>query len=76
MSQIIRRISVGPDYKDAMHYQVGKYVAGGKLLIDQIVKVKNGGYDIYVLKDGSNEVYCWKHVNGYVPVNVENNIDF
>ena len=76
MSQIIRRLSVGPDYKDAMHYQVGKYVAGGRLLIDNIVQTDEGGYDIYVSKEGSDEIFKWKHVNQYVPAKIENNIDF
>ena len=41
MSHLIRKITVGKDYKnDAMHYSVGQEVYGGHTICDILEKIK------------------------------------
>jgi hypothetical protein len=54
----IRKISVGSDYKNAMHYIVGKPAMGGNYTIHEIVKDGNG-YGLWVRND-QGEVFQWK----------------
>jgi hypothetical protein len=67
----IRKISVGSDYKNAMHYIVGQEVLGGSYLIDSI-NFEEKGYSVWVKKDG--EVVKWKEVTN-TPVMVEYNLN-
>ena len=54
MSKLIRKITVGKDYKnDAMHYAVGQEVYGGHTICD-IVEDKDK-YSIYIKK---NKMFC------------------
>ena len=49
MSKLIRKISIGKDYKtDAMHYAVGQEVYGGHTICDIIDEKDN--YSIYIKK--------------------------
>ena len=49
MSKLIRKISVGKDYKnDAMHYAVGQEVYGGHTICDIIEEDEK--YSIYIKK--------------------------
>ena len=44
MSSVIRKISIGSDYKnDAMHYSVGQNVYGGHQISDIIFEEKEDG---------------------------------
>ena len=67
----IRKISVGSDYKNAMHYIVGQEILGGSYLIDSI-NFEEKGYSVWVKKDG--EVVKWKEVTN-TPVMVEYNLN-
>lgn len=67
----IRKISVGSDYKNAMHYIVGQEVIGGSYVINDISQEKNG-YSIWVKKDG--EVIKWKEVSN-TPLIIEYNLN-
>lgn len=69
---MIRKISVGVDYKSAMHYIVNQEIFDGFKISD--IVVADGGYDIYVKKDG--ETRLWKHINKNVPVQVEFNLNY
>ena len=72
---IIRKISVGSDYKSAMHYLVGQEVLGGSHTIHLIdYNDDTGTYVIYVQKE--DEVFLWKEVNANIPVSVEYNINY
>ncbi len=52
MSNIIRKISIGSDYKnDAMHYSVGQEVYGGHTICDIISNNNKGEYLIYIKKN-------------------------
>ena len=48
--QIIRKISVGKDYKnDAMHYSVGQEVYGGHTIVNIILE-ESDKYSVYIQK--------------------------
>ena len=50
MAKLIRKISIGKDYKnDAMHYAVGQEVYGGHKICD-IIEEKNK-FSVYIKKD-------------------------
>ena len=74
MSRLIRKISVGPDYKDSMKYSVGTEVRRRTLRIVEIRDLSNSEFDIYV-ENEQNECFIWKRVSG-MPVMVEYNVDF
>ena len=72
----IRKISVGPDYKNgAMHYVLGQDVLGGNYAI-HMIQFDSGStsYKIWVESDG--EIVLWKEFNHSIPVSVEYNINF
>ena len=49
MSKVIRKISIGSDYKnDAMHYSLGQEVYGGHTICDILNNENNGEYSIYI----------------------------
>jgi len=49
MSNVIRKISIGSDYKnDAMHYSVGQQVYGGHEISDILFNEKDNSYNIYI----------------------------
>ena len=73
MSKLIRKISVGKDYKnDAMHYAVGQEVYGGHTIFDIIEKVTK--YSIYIKKN--DEVLPWKDFNKNMAISVEYNLEY
>ena len=52
MSSVIRKISIGSDYKnDAMHYSIGQEVYGGHTICDIIENDLQGEYLIYITKN-------------------------
>ena len=72
----IRKISVGPDYKNgAMHYVSGQEVLNGKYVIHLIqFDTTQVSYKIWIERD--NEILLWKELNANMPVSVEYNINF
>jgi hypothetical protein len=67
----IRKLSIGSDYKNAMHYIVGQDVLGGNYVIEQIVEYEDG-WGVLIKADGI--ILEWKKfVN--VPVTIEYNIN-
>ena len=70
---LIRKISIGRDYKnDAMHYSVGQEVFGGHT-ISEIIEVENE-YKIYIKK--KDEVLPWKDFNKNMAIAVEYNLEY
>jgi hypothetical protein len=70
---LIRKISVGRDYKDsAMHYAVNQEVYGGHRICDIIEEEDK--YTIYITKE--NEVLPWKSFNKNMGISVEFNLDY
>ena len=70
---IIRKISVGPDYMKCMHYVVGQEVLGRSYTIDSIIQDESSIY-IYICKD--DEIVKWKEFSSTMPVSIEFKIDF
>lgn len=64
---MIRKISIGVDYKDAMHYTTGQSFGG--MTIDTILKKNPQHYEIWV-KNSDNELSVWKEIIN-MPIVVE-----
>ena len=71
---LIRKISVGPDYKDAMHYSVGQFVLKGSHTIEGIKLNDDGAYQVWICNN-RDEVVLWKEYKN-MPVSVELSINF
>lgn len=70
---VIRKISIGRDYKDsAMHYAIGQEVYGGHTIIHIIEEEEK--YRIYITKN--NEVIPWKDFNKNMAISVEFNLEY
>ena len=73
--KIIRKISIGSDYKnDAMHYSTGQEVYGGHTISDILFENSDQSFNIFISKD--NEVLPWKHFNANMAISVEYNLDY
>ncbi len=71
--KLIRKISVGKDYKnDAMHYSVGQEVYGGHTICDIIDNEDK--YSVFIKKD--NDVLPWKDFNKNMAISVEYNLEY
>jgi hypothetical protein len=71
---IIRKISVGTDYKSAMNYIVGQPVLNGSHVIHHISANDDGSFIVYIEKE--REIVVWKKFSSNMPVSVEFNIAF
>lgn len=69
----IRKVCVGPDYKDSMCYVVGQPVLGGSHHI-HLIREENGSIVIYI--EHSDIVVLWKEFNAMMPISIEYNINF
>lgn len=70
---LIRKISIGKDYKnEAMHYSVGQEVYGGHIISDIIEKEEK--FVIFIEKN--NEVLPWKDFNKNMAIAVEYNLEY
>ena len=68
MSKLIRKISIGKDYKsESMHYSVGQEVYGGHRICDIVEEEE--GYDIFIKKN--KDVIIWKNFNKNMAISVE-----
>jgi len=75
MSNVIRKISIGSDYKnDAMHYSVGQEVYGGHKICDIIGNDNDGEYLIYITKN--KEILPWKKFNRNMAIAVEYDLQY
>ena len=73
MSKLIRKISIGKDYKnEAMHYAVGQEVYGGHIICDILENEKS--YSIYIKKN--SEVLPWKDFNKNMAIAIEYNLKY
>ena len=73
LMKLIRKISVGQDYKnEAMHYAVGQEVYGGHKICD--ILEEDGAYNIYIEKKGSQ--LPWKNFNKNMAISIEYNLDY
>ena len=61
MDNVIRKISIGADYKnDAMHYSVGQEVYGGHTISHILLEDKDSSYNIFIKKN--DEILPWKKI--------------
>ncbi len=75
MSSIIRKISIGADYKnDAMHYSLGQEVYGGHNISNIIFDDEDHSYNIFITKN--KEVLPWKKFNKNMAVSVEFDLNY
>ena len=75
MYSVIRKISIGADYKnDAMHYSTGQQVYGGHTINNIIFDDKDNSYNIYIKKD--DEVIPWKKFNSNMAISVEYDLEY
>jgi hypothetical protein len=73
MGKLIRKITIGKDYKiDAMHYSVNQEVYGGHTICN-ILEEKDK-YSIYIKK--GNDVLPWKDFNKNMAISVEYNLQY
>tara|TARA_Y100000015_G_C2389194_1_gene89157 strand:+ start:596 stop:817 length:222 start_codon:yes stop_codon:yes gene_type:complete len=73
MSKLIRKITIGKDYKiDSMHYAVGQQVYGGHEICDIIESEDK--YSIYIQKN--NDVLPWKDFNKNMAISIEYNLEY
>jgi|TARA_B110000503_G_C6881422_1_gene302873 hypothetical protein len=67
---IIRKISIGQDYKnEAMHYSLGQPVYGNHDICDILFNEDENSYSIFITKN--DEVLLWKKFNENMAISVE-----
>ena len=70
MSNVIRKISIGSDYKnDAMHYAVGQQVYGGHEISHILYDEEKDAYSIHIKK--KDEIIPWKKFNSNMAISIE-----
>ncbi len=75
MKAIIRKISIGSDYKnDVMHYSIGQNVYGGHTITNIVLNDNDSSYSIFIEKD--NEVLPWKNFNKNMSISVEYDLEY
>lgn len=75
MANVIRKISIGADYKnDAMHYSVNQEVYGGHKISHILFEEADNSYNIYIKK--SDEVMPWKKFNSHMAISVEYDLEY
>ena len=75
MSSVVRKISIGSDYKnDAMHYAVGQQVYGGHTISAILYSGDDNSYSIYIKK--KDEVMPWKKFNSNMAISVEYDLEY
>jgi hypothetical protein len=75
MNNVIRKISIGADYKnEAMHYSVGQSVYGGHTISVILFNEKENSYIIYIKK--KDEVMPWKKFNSNMAISLEYDLEY
>ena len=73
MEKLIRKISIGKDYKnEAMHYSVGKEVYGGHTIVD--IREKETKFSIFIQK--GDDTIPWKDFNKNMAIAIEYNLEY
>jgi hypothetical protein len=70
---VIRKVSIGTDYKSSMNYIVGQSVINGAHLIYDIIKTDDS-ITIWIENENS-EVVKWKSISITTPHTIEYNIN-
>jgi hypothetical protein len=72
---VIRKITIGPDYLNAMHYSVGQEVLKQTHTIHALTISEDGEAEVWI-EDHSNQVFKWKKFNKNIPISIEYTISF
>lgn len=74
---VIRKVSVGPDYKNAMHYQIGQDVLRSDYTIFLIMRNKDDHHkiDVWIESIKTKEKMKWKQFPDHL-CSIEFSIDF
>ena len=75
MKNEIRKITIGIDYKNSMHYVVGQDVLGGYYVIHAIISNEEMSYEVYI-ENKEKEIVLWKEINKNLPIVIEFNINY
>ena len=75
MYSVIRKISIGADYKnEAMHYSVGQQVYGGHVINNIDHSERDNSYNIFIKKN--DEIMPWKKFNSNMAISVEYDLNY
>ena len=75
MYSVIRKISIGADYKnDAMHYSIGQQVYGGHVINNIDHNERDNSYNIFIKKN--DEIMPWKKFNSNMAISVEYDLEY
>jgi len=75
MSSVIRKISIGADYKnEAMHYSLSQQVYGGHTICNILHDDDDNSYNIFIKKN--DEVLPWKKFNSNMAISVEYDLEY
>jgi len=75
MTNNIRKISIGSDYKnEAMHYAIGQQVYGGHEISHILFEASDNSYNIYIKK--KNEILAWKKFNSHMAISIEYDLEY
>jgi len=75
MANVIRKISIGADYKnEAMHYAVKQLVYGGHEISHILFEAEDNSYNIYISKE--DEVMPWKKFNSNMAISIEYDLEY
>ncbi len=75
MDHIIRKISIGSDYKnEAMHYAIGQQVYGGHTISAILFENEDDSYNLHIKKQ--NEILPWKKFNKNMAISVEYDLEY
>jgi hypothetical protein len=72
---LIRKISIGADYKSSMHYLTGQEILGGKYTI-HLISFDEESQSFKIFVETKKEVYLWKEFNKNMPISIEYNMNF
>jgi hypothetical protein len=73
---MIRKLTVGNDYKNAMNYVVNQEVLGGKYKINYIqINDIDRSVTVWIINE-TREVVAWKKFSKDMPISIEYNIEF
>tara|TARA_R110002110_G_scaffold273584_2_gene488883 strand:+ start:449 stop:667 length:219 start_codon:yes stop_codon:yes gene_type:complete len=72
---MIRKVSIGTDYKTAMHYVLGQDVLGGNYKI-HLIQVDDKSSSTKIWIEAKGEVLLWKEFASSMPISIEYNINF
>jgi hypothetical protein len=75
MDSVVRKISIGADYKEnAMHYSLNQIVYGGHEISHILFDEDDNSYNIYIKKE--NEVMPWKKFNSNMSIAIEYDLEY